>query len=174
MWLKTHSTFKNSLEWEVYLNTDIIKMSKVRAALTRFWWSSHVLNIEMGRRNRILLEDKLCAFCENNGIVAVENEYYFCLYCPRYHTIREKCLKKHLVLYNVISYSNFIEIMTPKFVDLIQDLVFYGITIKWKVLHTNILCFWYAVSRPYITWIKITYLLTPNYLQHDLPHIRQV
>ena len=56
--LSIYSTFKNSLEWEVYLNTGIIKMSKVRAALTRFRCSSHVLNIEMGRRNGILLEDR--------------------------------------------------------------------------------------------------------------------
>ena len=49
-------------------------MSKVRAALTRFRCSSHVLNIR---------------------------------------------------LYNVISYSNFREIMTAKNVDLIQDLAYY-------------------------------------------------
>ena len=100
-------------------------MSKVRAALTRFRCSSHVLNIEMGRRNGILLEDRLCAFCENNGIVVIEDEYHFLLHCPRYNTIREKYLNKHLVLYTVISYSNFIEIMTAKNVDLIQNLAYY-------------------------------------------------
>ena len=72
--LSIYSTFKNASEWEVYLNTGIIKMSKVRAALTRFRCSSHVLNIG---------------------------------------------------LYNVISYSNFREIMTAKNVDLIQDLAYY-------------------------------------------------
>ena len=70
--------------------------------------SSHVLNIEMDRQNGILLEDRLCAFCENNGIVVIENEYHCFLHCRRYNTIREKYLKKHLVLYNVNSYSNFI------------------------------------------------------------------
>ena len=84
----------STLEWDVYLNTGIIKMSKVRAALTRFRCSSHVLNIEMGRRNGILLGDRLCAFCENNGIVVIEDEYHFLLHCPRYNTIREKYLKK--------------------------------------------------------------------------------
>ena len=54
----------NSLEWEVYLNTGIIKMSKVRAALTRSRCSSHVLKNEMGRRNGILLENRLYAFCK--------------------------------------------------------------------------------------------------------------
>ena len=112
--LPIYSTFKNSLEWEVYLNNGIIKMSKVRAALTRFRCSSHVLNIEMGRRNGILLEDRLCAFCENNVFEVIEDEYHFLLHCPRYNTIREKYLKNHLVLYNVISYSNFIEIITAK------------------------------------------------------------
>ena len=67
-------------------------MSKVRAALTRFCCSSHVLNIEMGRRNGILLEDRLCAFCENNVFVVIEDEYHFLLHCPRYNTIREKNL----------------------------------------------------------------------------------
>ena len=83
------------MEWEVYLNTGIIKMSKVRAALTRFRSSSHVLNIEIGRRNGILLEDRLCTFCENNGIVGlvIEDEYHFLLHCRRYNTIREKYLK---------------------------------------------------------------------------------
>ena len=52
--LSIYSTFKKSLEWEVYLNTGIINMSKVRAALTRFRCSSHVLNIAK-LRNGILL-----------------------------------------------------------------------------------------------------------------------
>ena len=86
--LSIYSTFKN-LEWEVYLNTGNIKKSRVRAALTRFRCSSHVLNIEMGRRNCILLEHRLCAFCENNGMVVIEDEYHFLLHCPRYNTIRE-------------------------------------------------------------------------------------
>ena len=153
MWFKTHSTFKNSLEWEVYLNTDSIKMSKVRAALTRFRWSSHVLNIEMGRRNRILLEDKLCAYCENKGIVVVENEYYLCLYCPRYHTIREKCLKKHILLYNVISYSNFIQIMTPKFVDLLQDLAYY-VDYSFELKNTTVVVWNVFVSLWYYHQMK--------------------
>ena len=33
-------------------------------------------------------------FCENNGIVVIEDEYHFLLHCPRYNTIREKYLKK--------------------------------------------------------------------------------
>ena len=74
-------------------------MSKVRAVLTRYRCSSHVLYIEMGRRNGILLEDRLCAFCENNEIVVIEDEYHILLHCPRYNTIRGKYLKKkHLVL----------------------------------------------------------------------------
>ena len=76
----------------------------------------------MGRRNGILLEDRLCAFCENNGIVVNQDEYHFLLHCPRY---QEEISKKHLVLYNVISYSNFLKIMTAKNVDLIQDLYTY-------------------------------------------------
>ena len=72
-----YATFKNSLEWKVYLNTGINKISKVRAALTRFRCSSHVLNGEMDRRNGILLEDRLCAFCENNLIVVIADEYHF-------------------------------------------------------------------------------------------------
>ena len=67
-------------------------MSKVGAALTRSRSSSQILNIEMGRRNGILLEDRLCACCENNhdnGIVVIEGEYHSLLHCPRYHTIRE-------------------------------------------------------------------------------------
>ena len=120
----------------------------------------------MGRRNGILLEDRLCAFCENNGIAVIEDEYHFSLHCPRYrlNTIREKYLKKHLVLYNVINHSNFIEIMTAKNVDLIQDLqdIMYIVVSSSKThlllyemfflmqlpsykmcyVHTNILCFW--------------------------------
>ena len=68
---------------------------KARLSLgSRFRSSNHVLNIEMGRRNGILLEDRLCTFCENNGIVVIENEYHFLLHFPRYNTIREKYLKK--------------------------------------------------------------------------------
>ena len=94
--------------------------------MTRFRCSSHVLKIEMGRQNGMLLEDRLCAFCENNGIVVIEDEYHFLLHCPRYNTIKGKILKKkHVVLYKVISYSNLIGIMTVKNVDLIQDLTYY-------------------------------------------------
>ena len=66
----------------------------------------------MGRRNGILLEDRSCAFCENNEIVVIEDEYHILLHCSRYHTIRGKSIsKKYLVLYNVISFSNYEIIM---------------------------------------------------------------
>ena len=44
----------------------------------------------MGRQNGMLLEDRLCAFCENNGIVVIEDEYHFLSHCPRYSTIKGK------------------------------------------------------------------------------------
>ena len=79
----------------------------------------------MGRRNGILLEYRLCAFCKNNDVVVIEDEYNFLSHCPRFNTIGETYLKKHLVLHNVISYLNFIEIISAKNVDLIQDLAYY-------------------------------------------------
>ena len=35
------------------------------------WMTQYIFHIEMGRRDAILLEDTLCAFCENNGIIVI-------------------------------------------------------------------------------------------------------
>ena len=73
-------------------------------------------------------KDRLCAFCENNGIIVIEDEYHFLLglhYLCYYYW--GKIIWKYLVSCNVISYTNFQEIMTQN-VDFIQDIAYYNIS----------------------------------------------
>ena len=70
--LMSYCRFKNTFELEPYL--DFITNKKYRTSLTRFRLSSHKLEIERGRYNNILRENRKCKMCNGN---AIENEYHF-------------------------------------------------------------------------------------------------
>ena len=107
--LRTYSTFKTLLEPEKYLHCIILW--KYRKALCKFRCSNHDLNIEIGRRFKIPIADRICIFCINvSNITIIEDEYHFLCICKLYQNIRNK----YVNYLNNISREKFIKIMSTK------------------------------------------------------------
>ena len=85
--IKYYCKFKNNFCFEEYLNK--LHNNDLRQLLARFRLSSHNLEIETGRYNRIDRDSRYCKLCNQNRI---ENEYHFLLCCPKYIEIRRKYL----------------------------------------------------------------------------------
>jgi len=77
--------FKKSFEYEKYL--DCISNENSRILTSKFRLSSHCLEIEVGRYNRIPREERKCKLCNQN---VCESEYHFLLCCPLYNDLRIK------------------------------------------------------------------------------------
>ena len=69
--------------------------------------SSHTLNIEIGRHNKIDRQDRKCIRCNSNDI---EDEFHFVLVCPDYINLRNAYIPKY--------YSNRPSVL--KFIELVQ------------------------------------------------------
>ena len=105
--LSIYCTYKSMLEPEKYL--DFVDIFKYRVALTKFRVSSHKLEIERGRYENILLESRICKYCESHGDTVIEDEYHFLLFCPLYADIRRQYLSQVTTTY---SFENFVCIMS--------------------------------------------------------------
>lgn len=79
--------FKTSFCYEEYM--DKISNDSLRKYFSRLRLSSHSLEIEFGRFNGTIRENRLCKLCNQN---TVESEYRFMLCCTKYHQIRNKYL----------------------------------------------------------------------------------
>jgi hypothetical protein len=86
--LRTYRKFKYQFGRESYL--DVIVNTKWRLALTKFRVSAHRLMIELGRRTRTAVEQRLCPKC---SLSQVEDEWHFLSVCPLYSEPRSKLLK---------------------------------------------------------------------------------
>ena len=86
--LNYYTIFKSMLEPEKYLSC--IEIKKYKIALTRFRCSNHNLEIEIGRRQNINKQERLCKFCVKNGKNCIEDEYHFVCVCNLYQEIRTK------------------------------------------------------------------------------------
>ena len=53
--------------------------------------SSHNLEIETGRHNNVLLNNRICKLCKRD----VEDEFHFVLVCPHFEVIRKRFIKKY-------------------------------------------------------------------------------
>jgi hypothetical protein len=82
--LRTYRKFKTIFGTETYLIS--CTNPNWRMSLTRFRASAHRLAIEMGRRSRTALENRLCTKCHLNMI---EDEWHFLFVCPLYQDVRE-------------------------------------------------------------------------------------
>jgi hypothetical protein len=98
--LRTYANFKSLLEKEKYL--DCIKWSRHRISLTRFRCSAHNLQIELGRRQNLLVENRICNHCLKQNINIVENEYHMLLICSKYNLLRSKYIPENYRLYPTI------------------------------------------------------------------------
>ena len=65
-----------------YLNTFLT--NALRVAIGQLRISSHQLEIENGRANRVLREERLCMLCH----IEIGDEYHFTCRCPTYAEIR--------------------------------------------------------------------------------------
>jgi hypothetical protein len=89
--ISTRDTFYKSIYsfgFQPYLK--ILNVNKYRKALCRLRVSSHRLNIEWGRRNRTVRENRLCISCNK-----LENEFHFLFECNMYDAIRDKYINRY-------------------------------------------------------------------------------
>ena len=97
--------FKTALERSTYLNQ--LHNVKYIHILAKLRLSSHKLNIEIGRHNKIDRQDRKCIRCNSNDI---EDEFHFVLVCPDYINLRNAYIPKY--------YSNRPSVL--KFIELVQ------------------------------------------------------
>jgi hypothetical protein len=116
--LSSYKKFKTTNGFEPYL--DLIKNTKSRSCMARFRTSAHMLNIEMGRYQRVPRENRKCTKCEKN---VVEDETHFLVTCPNYLDQRELLygiVRKRCVNFDTLhDEAKFIWIMSAEDVDIV-------------------------------------------------------
>jgi len=116
--MSIYNTFKTVFTAERYIHA--LNVMKFRRAYSRFRCSNHQLEIELGRRNNVFMEDRICKWCEVKDIIVIEDEYHFLLRCELYDELRQKY--PHLCISNDnICYDNFIRIMDSQDDNIIID-----------------------------------------------------
>jgi hypothetical protein len=83
-----YNIVKNNLSLEPYISC---LSYRLKCTLTRFRCSQHSLQVELGRRNKIPLEQRLCTVC---NLAEIEDEYHFMLICPMYQDLRNNFLPR--------------------------------------------------------------------------------
>ena len=86
--LTVHRSFKTNFLCESYLFD--IEPSHLCRILAQFRISNHNLEVEIGRRDSGLMEDRICKICHQTGGIVLEDEMHFLLFCPAYKNIRRK------------------------------------------------------------------------------------
>ena len=109
--MKTLNVLKKAPGREQYLTE--ITNSKHRCALTKLRLSAHQLEIETGRYNNTLAENRFCTYCKFEGREVVEDEVHFLIICPMHKNLRENMLPSHILQNkNMTDLQKFVEIMT--------------------------------------------------------------
>jgi len=116
--LSIYCTFKATLALEPYLK--IVNKWSLRKAMAKLRVSAHKLEVETGRHNGILLENRLCTYCDSRGLAVIEDEYHFVLCCPKYATLRVKYI-------NTLDtqFKTFIGLMSSNDANEIKNLALY-------------------------------------------------
>ena len=119
--LQFYSIFKDNNNVEPYLTH--VNQYKFKSALARIRCSSHCLQIEMGRRTRLDLNDRVCQFCFNTGSNIIESESHFLLECPLYDELRQKYIPSYYWKFpNTVKLCN---LMKSKNASVLNDLAKY-------------------------------------------------
>ena len=84
--LAIYSTFKLNFGLESYLGGCLSRQLCITFA--RFRSSCLPLEIDNGRKSGLLVEERICKFCEAKNLSIMEDEYHFLLCCPTYNDIR--------------------------------------------------------------------------------------
>ncbi len=121
--LRTYKLFKQNHIKEPYLK---MKNLAHRRSLTKFRISSHQLEIEKGRFQKLPIDDRICKQCNSNQI---EDERHFLLVCSSYAENRKilydkistKC-KPFLTLNNA---NKFLYIMTCEDIETCKDVAWF-------------------------------------------------
>ena len=103
--LKFYNQVKTELGFELYLTH--INVKKLRAAMSRFRCSNHILKIETGRYDGTNEENRYCPLCTKKGLFLIENEFHLIVECEYYATLRNAYLKSEY-----LNYIRFIELFT--------------------------------------------------------------
>lgn len=119
--LSIYCTFKSLLEPEKYLKC--VTVWDYRKAMARFRCSSHRLTIERGRYDGILMENRLCTFCENMGITVIEDEFHFLLCCSQYVDLRSELINVQYT--DRPNFHSFIMLMSSQDEDVIKNIAKY-------------------------------------------------
>ena len=80
------------------------------------------IEIEIGRRHKIIKTDRICTFCFNQGENVIEDEFHFIMECNLYVDLRRKYLREHTVQKNM---NSFIQLMSCKNIHIINNLAMY-------------------------------------------------
>ena len=86
--LRFYRLFKTSFHVEPYCK--LVLNRSHRGALAKFRSGTAPINIEIGRYNNVLLENRKCSFCHNIGINVIEDEMHVLLHCPLYIDLRQQ------------------------------------------------------------------------------------
>ena len=86
--------FKSILNPERYLSMDLPFMLK--KSYSNFRCSSHALQIEKSRHDKIDRDYRFCPYCLNRVVFAIEDEFHFILLCPLYDDVRQTFLHDQL------------------------------------------------------------------------------
>ena len=70
----------------------------------------------------LLVEERICKFCEAKNLSIMEDEYHFLLCCPTYKDIRYIFLKKYLGPNINIDYNLFMNLMSSGDFETIKNL----------------------------------------------------
>ena len=81
--------------------------------MTKLRLSAHQLEIETGRYNNTLAENRFCTYCKFEGREVVEDEVHFLIICPMHKNLRENMLPSHILQNeNMTDLQKFVEVMT--------------------------------------------------------------
>jgi len=119
--MSVYCTFKSSFVCEKYIS--VLNVMKFRRLYARFRCSNHSLEIEEGRKNGLLLEHRICKFCDVKGVTVIEDEYHFLLKCSAYDEFRKKY--RHLACIKNATYDDFINVMASDDEIIVRDTATY-------------------------------------------------
>ena len=87
--------FRTPAPSQLHCKVTAIFPSSVAVAVSPYCWlflcSDHRLRIEVGRREKILAEERKCLMCNEN---VIEDEQHFLTTCPEYGTLRTQLYEK--------------------------------------------------------------------------------
>ena len=88
---------------------EFLNIYMFRAALARFRCSAHCLEVEKRRHKNVTMEIRIYKFCNEKGIIAIEDEYHFVMQCLQYQLLRTKYIDKKYL--QNINFETFIKLV---------------------------------------------------------------